>query len=174
MNRMPDNPFTNKPIGLDPFPRKPIDLDELATSAVASALNSHPTFRDGSKDGPRIDLVRRWMDSEWSWRFLPDRRDQRSCGVGEIHIVAESLFDYRISQKYVFTSDDVVLREVLFLDDARGIELRIKPPPTANQAPGFRHAPWHRLADAVLRLGIVDQLGVEEQIVGHHISKVYA
>lgn len=121
------------------------------------------------RDAQVLDLVNRWVTAEWSWSSLPSKA--MSGGVS-VRLDATLQMDTRICHSFLFKNADLSFQEIICHDEARGVYLVVSTPLATNRDDNFDHAPLHRLADAMIALGIEQPLGVAEKIAGDRVSEV--
>lgn len=124
-----------------------------------------------TRDAQVIDLVNRWMTAEWSWSLDPASRKTAPGGTS-VQLETVCQFDSRIRHRFSFKHGDLEFQEIVCDDLPRGVFLVVSIPLAANRDDQFDHAPLHRLADAMIGMGIEQPLGVEEKIAGDRVSEV--
>lgn len=142
----------------------PADLDALDAHAGRFTLQ-----RRSGRDVMIDELVASWLASDWTYKLSPQRAQP---GNETVVVVAICGADRRVSQRRSFLGGEPAGHEIAFYDDERGIELRLIAPAENNRAAEFDHKPLERLADALIRLGIVQRLGLDETISGDRLSEV--
>lgn len=142
----------------------PKDFDPAEAHAGRFTLE-----RRSGRDVMIDDLVAAWLKSDWTYKLSPERAQP---GNETVIVIATCAADYRVSQRRSFLGGEPAGHEIVFYDDERGIELRLIAPAENNRAAEFDHKPLERLADALIRLGIVQRLGVDETISGDRLSEV--
>ncbi|CAM5397139.1 hypothetical protein AFEL58S_01975 [Afipia felis] len=123
------------------------------------------------RDAQVADLVNRWMAAEWTWSLDPSLR-KTAPGSTTVQLETVSQFDSRIRHRFSFKHGDLLFQEIVCDDEARGVFLVVSIPQAANRDDHFDHAPLHRLADAMIGMGIEQPLGVAEKIAGDRISEL--
>lgn len=125
--------------------------------------------RRSGRDVMIDELVAAWLKSDWTYKLSPERAQS---GNETVVVIATCVADYRVSQRRSFLGGESAEHEIVFYDDERGIELRLIAPAENNRAAEFDHRPLERLADALIRLDVVQPLGLDEAIRGDRLSQV--
>jgi hypothetical protein len=155
-------------------PLPPLDLDTVtiapgAASAPLGVLDMAALGGD-ARDAEIRDLVSRWIAAEWTWTMEPAARLR--SGTLSVTVEMESAFDVRIRNRFVFRAGSLDHQEIVCEDLERGVYLVVSAPSPANREADFDHAALHRLADAMIGMGIVQPLGAEEKLAGDRLSEV--
>lgn len=141
----------------------PKDFDPIEAHAGRFTLQ-----RKSGRDVMIDELVTAWLASDWHYKLSPERAQP---GNETVVVIATCAIDYRVSQRRSFLGGEAAGHEIVFYDDERGIELRLIAPAENNRTAEFDYKPLERLADALIKLGVVQPLGVDETISGDRLSE---